>query len=152
VANGGIKPIDGCCLAARPESRHYPHELGAHRRNLQGVSPTPEALILRYRRIARKWSPGMKAARLFIGVVAVVSSIQMAAAQEIDPRMPEGPNREFVSKVCSECHALSNLYSTVGRTREGWNRVLEDMVRYGLKATPEERTRILDYLSAAMGP
>jgi hypothetical protein len=94
----------------------------------------------------------MKVARLLTGVVAVVSSVKIAAAQEIDPRMPEGPNREFVSKVCSECHALSKLYSTVGRNREGWTRVLEDMTRYGLKATPEERTRILDYLSTAMGP
>ena len=94
----------------------------------------------------------MKAARLLIGVVAVVSSAQIAAAQQIDPRMPEGPNREFVAKICSECHALSNLYSTVGRTREGWSRVLEDMERYGLKVTPEERGRILDYLTASMGP
>ena len=94
----------------------------------------------------------MKAARLLTGVIAVVSSVQMAAAQQIDPRMPEGPNREFVAKICSECHALSNLYSTVGRTREGWTRVIEDMARYGLKVTPEERTRILDYLSTAMAP
>ena len=94
----------------------------------------------------------MKAARLLISVIAVVSSVQMAAAQQIDPRMPEGPNREFVAKICSECHALSNLYSTVGRTREGWIRVLEDMTRYGMKVTPEERGRILDYLSTAMAP
>ena len=94
----------------------------------------------------------MKVARLLAGVVAVVSCVQMAAAQQIDPRMPEGPNRDFVAKVCSECHALSNLYSTVGRTREGWTRVIEDMTRYGLKVTPEERGRILDYLSTAMAP
>ena len=94
----------------------------------------------------------MKAARLLAGVIAVVSSVQMAAAQQVDPRMPEGPNRDFVAKVCSECHALSNLYSTVGRSREGWIRVLEDMTRYGLKVTPEERGRILDYLSTAMAP
>jgi len=94
----------------------------------------------------------MKAARLLAGVVAVVSSVQLTAAQQIDPRMPEGPNREFVSKVCSECHALSNLYSTVGRTREGWIRVLDDMTRYGLKVTPEERERILVYLATAMAP
>jgi hypothetical protein len=67
----------------------------------------------------------MKAARLLTGVVAVVSS---------------------------ECHALSNLYSTVGRTRDGWTRVLEDMTRYGMKVTSEERGRILDYLSTAMAP
>ena len=94
----------------------------------------------------------MKAARLLAGAVAVVSSVQMAAAQQIDPRMPEGPNRDFVAKVCSECHALSNLYSTVGRTREGWTRVIEDMTRYGLKVTPEEQARILDYLTTSMGP
>ena len=94
----------------------------------------------------------MKAARLLAGVIAVVSSVHMAAAQQVDPRMPEGPNREFVAKVCSECLALSNLYSTVGRTREGWTRVIEDMTRYGLKVTPEERGRILDYLSTAMAP
>jgi hypothetical protein len=94
----------------------------------------------------------MKAARLLTGVVAVVSIVQMAAAQQIDPRMPEGPNREFVAKVCAECHALSNLYSTVGRTRDGWTRVLEDMTRYGMKVTSEERGRILDYLSTAMAP
>jgi hypothetical protein len=102
--------------------------------------------------MAKKGSSGMKAARLLTGVVAVVSIVQLATAQQIDPRMPEGPNREFVAKVCSECHALSNLYSTVGRTREGWTRVLEDMTRYGLKMTPEERGRILDYLSTAMAP
>ena len=94
----------------------------------------------------------MKAVRLLTGVIAVVSSVHMAAAQQIDPRMPEGPNREFVAKICSECHALSNLYSTVGRTREGWTRVLEDMTRYGLKVTPEEQGRILEYLTTSMGP
>jgi hypothetical protein len=30
--------------------------------------------------------------------------------------------------------------------------VLDDMTRYGLKATPEEQGRILDYLTTSMGP
>ena len=94
----------------------------------------------------------MKAARLLTSVIAVVSSVQMAAAQQIDPRMPEGPNREFVSKVCSECHALSNLYSTVGRTRDGWDRVLEDMKQYGMNVTAQERALILEYLATSLGP
>jgi mono/diheme cytochrome c family protein len=87
-----------------------------------------------------------------VGVVAVVLSVETAAAQQDDARMPQGPNRELVIKTCIGCHALSNLYSTVGRTRDGWTRVLEDMTRYGLKVTPEERGRILDYLTANMGP
>ena len=94
----------------------------------------------------------MKAARLLIGVVAVVLSVETAAAQQDDARMPQGPNRELVIKTCIGCHALSNLYSTVGRTREGWIRVLDDMTRYGLKVTPEESERILVYLATAMAP
>jgi hypothetical protein len=94
----------------------------------------------------------MKAARLLIGVVAVVSSVEMAAAQQDDARMPEGPNRELVIRTCIGCHALSNLYSTVGRTREGWNRVLEDMKQYGMNVTAQERALILEYLATSMGP
>src|SRR5436190_1842887 len=75
----------------------------------------------------KRWSSAMKAARTLVGVVAVVLSVETAAAQQDDARMPQGPNRELVIKTCIGCHALSNLYSTVGRTREGWNRVLDDM-------------------------
>ena len=94
----------------------------------------------------------MKAARVLIGVVAVLLSVEVAAAQaQDDARMPEGPNRELVIKTCIGCHALSNLYSTVGRTREGWTRVLDDMKNYGMNVTAQERTQILEYLSTALG-
>jgi hypothetical protein len=87
-----------------------------------------------------------------IGVVAVLLSVEMAAAQaQDDSRMPEGPNRELTIKTCIGCHALSNLYSTVGRTREGWSRVLDDMKNYGMNVTAQERAQILDYLSTALG-
>jgi mono/diheme cytochrome c family protein len=92
----------------------------------------------------------MKAA--LIGVVAVLLSAEVAAAQaQDDSRMPEGPNRELTIKTCIGCHALSNLYSTVGRTREGWSRVLDDMKNYGMNVTAQERAQILDYLSTALG-
>jgi hypothetical protein len=93
----------------------------------------------------------MRAVRALVGVVAVVLSVETAAAQQDDARMPQGPNRELVIKTCIGCHALSNLYSTVGRSREGWNRVLDDMKNYGMNVTAQERTQILDYLSSALG-
>jgi len=96
------------------------------------------------------WSSAMKSA--LIGVIAVLLSVETAAAQQDDPRMPEGPNRELVIKTCIGCHALSNLYSTVGRTREGWNRVLDDMTNYGLNVTTQERAQILEYLATALRP
>jgi hypothetical protein len=96
--------------------------------------------------------PGMKAVRVLIGVAAIMLSVEAAVAQQDDPRMPEGPNRELVIKTCIGCHALSNLYSTVGRTREGWNRVLDDMTSYGLNVTAQERAQILEYLATRLGP
>jgi hypothetical protein len=96
--------------------------------------------------------PGMKAVRALIGVAAIMLSVETAVAQQDDPRMPEGPNRELVVKTCIGCHALSNLYSTVGRTREGWNRVLDDMTNYGMNVTAQERAQILEYLATSLGP
>jgi hypothetical protein len=94
----------------------------------------------------------MKAARLLIGIVAGTLSAQVAAAQQDDPRMPAGPNRELVITTCIGCHPLNFLYSTVGRTSDGWNRTLDDMVRYGMNVTAQERAQILEYLATSLGP
>jgi hypothetical protein len=91
----------------------------------------------------------MKTARLLIavaGVTLVFLSVRTTTAQ-IDPRLPQGPNRDLVARKCSNCHDLSNLFGTAGRTREGWSIKLDDMVFNGLQITPEERALILDYLA-----
>jgi len=94
----------------------------------------------------------MKTARPLIVLIAGILSIQMTTAQaQDDPRMPQGPNRTLVIKTCIGCHPLDFLYSTVGRTREGWNRVLEDMTSYGMNVTPQERAQILEYLTTSLG-
>jgi hypothetical protein len=80
------------------------------------------------------------------GVIVAVLTLRSAVAQ-IDPRLPEGPNRDVVARICSKCHALSNLYSTVGRSRERWNQTIDDMVLVGLEITPQERALVLDYLA-----
>jgi hypothetical protein len=95
----------------------------------------------------------MRTARLLIGVVAGILSTQIVAAQaQDDPRMPAGPNRELAIRTCIGCHPLNFLYSTVGRTREGWNRTLDDMTRYGMNVTAEERALVLEYLATSLGP
>jgi hypothetical protein len=91
----------------------------------------------------------MKTARLLIGVVAGVLSTQMAAAQpQGDPRRTES----LPSAPASGCHPLNYSYSTVGRTRESWSRTLDDMTRYGMNVTAEERALILEYLATSLGP
>ena len=91
----------------------------------------------------------MKLARPLIavaGVIFVFLSVHTTTAQ-IDPRMPDGPNRDLVFRRCTTCPDIGNLVGTVGRTRDGWSEKIDDMVLYGLKVTPAERALILDYLA-----
>jgi hypothetical protein len=80
-------------------------------------------------------------------LVFLISPGARPTAAQIDPRLPEGPNRDLVARKCSTCHDLSNLYSTIGRSRDGWNDKIDDMVAYGLSVTADERGLILDYLA-----
>jgi hypothetical protein len=81
-----------------------------------------------------------------VGVAVILAGVSAAAAQD-DPRLPQGPNRDLVLRRCTTCHDISNLFSTVGKTREGWDSKLDDMVLFGLQITPQERALILDYLA-----
>jgi hypothetical protein len=96
----------------------------------------------------------MTKARLLIGVlgaILVFLSVRSTTAQ-IDPRMPEGPNRELVARKCTSCHDVSNFVGTAGRSRAGWDVKIEDMVLYGMRITPEERALVLDYLATYLPP
>jgi hypothetical protein len=92
--------------------------------------------------------------RLLIGVIGAILvflSVRSTTAQ-IDPRMPQGPNRELVARKCTSCHDVSNFIGTAGRSRAGWDTKIEDMVLYGMRITPEERALVLDYLATYLPP
>jgi hypothetical protein len=96
----------------------------------------------------------MTKTRLLMGVICLTFTfliVQPTIAQ-IDPRMPEGPNRELVARVCTGCHDLGNLLATVGRTRDGWDTKIDDMVLYGMKIAPEQRALVLEYLATYLKP
>jgi competence protein ComEA len=65
--------------------------------------------------------------------------------------LPPGPNRELVLRECQACHDLERIADS-NETREIWNTLLDAMTSYGLRVSPEDRAKILDYLSTALGP
>ena len=91
----------------------------------------------------------MRNAGLWLGAVAGASVLGMGAAWAVD--LPPGPNRDLVLNTCQACHGLEMIVES-NETREVWNTLLDSMTSYGLKVTPEERGKILDYLSTALGP
>jgi hypothetical protein len=60
-------------------------------------------------------------------------------------KLPEGPNRALVERVCGSCHDVE-MGAINGRSEEGWNGTIEEMTGYGLRVTPAERAMILEYL------
>src|SRR5262245_29309517 len=92
-----------------------------------------------------------RSAPLFIGLIgiAIIASSPHATAEVM---LPEGPNRALVMRACGACHDMSMVVSTGGRTREGWNSTIDDMVAYGMSITAAERRQVLEYLAAYLPP
>jgi hypothetical protein len=93
----------------------------------------------------------MRTARLLIAVVgATLVALGLRATAQVT--LPEGPNRELVSRACGACHDLGVVVGTGGRSREGWNGTIEDMTSYGMEIMPAERRLVLEYLATYLPP
>src|SRR5215469_8420301 len=64
--------------------------------------------------------------------------------------LPEGPGREAVKKICSNCHEIETVVSS-RRTRLGWQQITDDMISRGAEGTDEEIAVVVAYLTAAFG-
>jgi hypothetical protein len=89
----------------------------------------------------------MKKAGLIFGIVGAFLSGSAGAAE-----LPAGPNRDIVERACGACHDFEMIYAAAGQTRDGWNGIIEEMTRYGLRVSPVERLQILEYLASFLGP
>jgi hypothetical protein len=39
------------------------------------------------------------------------------------------------------------VFGAAGMSRDGWDGIIDEMASYGMRVTPEERAKILDYLA-----
>lgn len=70
--------------------------------------------------------------------------LTVANAQE---KLPQGPGRETLIRICSACHSAENVVG-MAKTREEWGAVVGEMVADGAQGTDEEFNQIVDYLAA----
>jgi len=66
-------------------------------------------------------------------------------------QLPEGPGRGATQRLCGACHGFGNFVRR-RETRDGWNNVIEDMIRRGAKGEEEEWAEVSDYLVAQFSP
>jgi hypothetical protein len=86
--------------------------------------------------------------RLITGVVGASLATFGASGAEL----PAGPSRDLVARECQACHDLEMVLGAAGASREDWKGAIEEMSTYGMKVTPEEQAKILDYLATYLGP
>jgi hypothetical protein len=92
----------------------------------------------------------LKTSKILVAVISAVI-LGMVARGNAQSRLPEGPNRALVERVCGSCHDIEMVVIN-GRSEAGWNGTLEEMTGYGLRVTPAERALILEYLKTYLPP
>jgi mono/diheme cytochrome c family protein len=93
----------------------------------------------------------MRRATLIAGAVGAVLFAAGSYAAD-NQQLPPGPNRELVYGQCRTCHDLQYLIESAGVPRSTWNDLLDSMKQYGLRLSPDQRAKILDYLGTYLGP
>jgi mono/diheme cytochrome c family protein len=78
--------------------------------------------------------------------VTVACLVLLGAAGFAQGQLPDAPGKDVTVRVCSQCHEPQRAAS-VRLTRDAWEAVLAKMSGLGMKATDEELTQILEYLS-----
>jgi competence ComEA-like helix-hairpin-helix protein len=72
------------------------------------------------------------------------------AGQEKESTLPDGPGKESLVKVCSNCHEVETVTAT-RRTRIGWQQMTEDMIGRGADGSEEEMAAVVSYLTTFFG-
>jgi competence protein ComEA len=73
------------------------------------------------------------------------------AADEKDAaRLPDGPGKDAVGKLCIDCHDSGN-FRKARLTTEEWKDSVEDMVQRGAQGTPAEIEAVVAYLTKNFG-
>jgi len=91
----------------------------------------------------------MRAGTLLFAAFSVCVALTAAYAAI---ELPAGPNRALVYGQCRTCHDLQYLKESAGITRDDWDQMLISMRQYGLRLSPDQRAKILDYLGTYLGP
>ncbi len=86
-------------------------------------------------------------------ILAVIAAPAAEQSEEALARMPAGEGRDTVIGWCGACHSL-NLVSQQQLPRWRWEELLVVMKeKHGMpELDPAEKTLILDYLAAHLGP
>ena len=79
-------------------------------------------------------------------LINLVLSCAVVAAAADKPKLPDGPGKETMVRICGSCHGPEIV---LGKklTRDGWNQIVMTMIQRGAQGTDDEFADIVDYLT-----
>jgi competence protein ComEA len=85
----------------------------------------------------------MRSSRFLTACLAAASS---AAAAADKPKLPEGPGKETLVRICGGCHGAEIV---LGKRldRDGWSQIVVNMIQRGAQGSDDEFADIVDYLT-----
>ena len=86
-----------------------------------------------------------------IYVMLIALGCAPAADEKGAARLPDGPGKETVGKLCVDCHDTGN-FRKARFSSEEWSDSVADMVERGAKGTPAEIDAVVAYLAKNFGP
>ena len=85
-------------------------------------------------------------------MAAQTPSIQPPSSlQSTRSPFPDGPGRDALFKVCRDCHGPESVLAHL-KTRDEWNKTLDEMAANGATGSDQEWTDILEYLVKHYSP
>jgi len=85
--------------------------------------------------------------RLMVGCASwlIFATARSQAAPDAAQALPPGPGHDIAAAKCVSCHDATRLKSP-GYSREGWHRVVSQMMHIGVTLTPEQVPVLTEYL------
>jgi competence protein ComEA len=88
----------------------------------------------------------------FVVMFGVMARTQAPSGQADEhPKLPAGPGREVMIRVCSQCHSPESA-ADQQLDAKGWKELVDDMATKGADATDAELDEIVRYLTSAFPP
>ena len=93
------------------------------------------------------------ASRIGRGALLVVAAASFASNLWITPStgqtrpLPDGPGKVETQKLCAQCHEMDRSIAP-RQDRAGWQRTIDKMIAFGMKASDKELEATLNFLVA----
>jgi competence ComEA-like helix-hairpin-helix protein len=89
--------------------------------------------------------------RYGLWLCAGACALLACAADDAMKSMPDGPGKDALVKMCSQCHGTDNIRK-LRLDKDGWADQVSDMLDRGAQGSDADIAAVTDYLAANFGP